>query len=237
MLGNTAKPACSIIIKNILVAMFHWATAQTLPEKLLELLNRSGASRRPWVRRESGAVVVYMAPHQLLWEGSVPLEAVRISYALTLAAATTEQCVAIHGERLLQCSQEMLAKWGPGQPLPAGAPLHEIPPLESALTAAVLRSVPEFADTYQQLELLCQRGSSAADDQYASRLESSQAEALVQAWNRHQNQLAATPQQVDRDHWVVLQQQHELRNLQRSQQVALSLLQRSTNLVSRLLHG
>ena len=217
--------------------MFRWVTAQTLPEKLLELLKRSGANRRLWEKRESGAVLIYMAPHQLLWQGRLPLEAVRISYALTLAAAKSEQCVAIHGERLLQCSQEMLARWSPGQPLPCGAPLHAVPPLEAALTAAVLRAVPEFADTYQQLELLCQRGSSPADDQYASRLESNQAEALVQAWNQHQNQLASTPLPVDRDPWTELQLQHQLRFLQQSQQLAISLLHRSTNLVSRLLHG
>ena len=217
--------------------MFRWVTAQTLPEKLLDHLKRSGGSRRPWEKRESGAVVVYMAPHQLLWEGRLPLEAVRISYALTLAAAKTEQCVAIHGERLLQCSQEMLARWVPGQPLPCGAPLHAAPPLEAALTAAVLRAVPELADTYQQLETLCQRGSSPADDQFASRLESSQAEALVQAWNQHQNQLAVTPLQVDRDPWTELQLQHQLRYLQQSHRLALSLLHRSTSVVSRLLHG
>lgn len=217
--------------------MFRWVTAQTLPEKLLELLKRSGANRRPWEKCESGAVVVYLAPHQLLWEGRLPLEAVRISYALTLAAAKTEQCVAIHGERLLQCSQEMLARWVPGQPLPCGAPLQAAPPLEAALTAAVLRAVPEFADTYQQLELLCQRGSSPADDQYASRLESSQAEALVQAWNQHLNQFAGIPLPVDRDPWTELQLQHQLRYLQQSHRLALSLLHRSTSVVSRLLHG
>ena len=217
--------------------MFRWVTAQPLPEQLLELLKRSGANRRPWDKRESGAVVVYMAPHQLLWEGRSPLEAVRISYALTLAAAKTEQCVAIHGERLLQCSQEMLAKWLPGQPLPCGASLHPAPPLQAALTASVLRAVPEFADTYQQLETLCQRGSSPADDQYASRLESSQADVLVKAWNQHQNQFAATPLQVDRDPWTELQLQHQLRYLQQSHQSALRLLHKSTNLVSRLLHG
>jgi len=217
--------------------MFRWVTAQTLPEKVLELLKRSGANRSLWEKRESGAVLIYMAPHQLLWQGRLPLEAVRISYALTLAAAKSEQCVAIHGERLLQCRHEMLARWSPGQPLPCGAPLHAAPPLEAALTAAVLRAAPEFADTYQQLELLCQRGSSPADDQYASRLESSQAEALVQAWNQHQNQLASIPLQVDRDPWTELQLQHQLRFLQQSQQLAISLLHRSTNLVSRLLHG
>ena len=217
--------------------MFRWVTAQTLPEKVLELLKRAGANRRLWEKRESGAVLIYMAPHQLLWQGRLPLEAVRISYALTLAAAKSEQCVAIHGERLLQCRHEMLARWSPGQPLPCGAPLHAAPPLEAALTAAVLRAAPEFADTYQQLELLCQRGSSPADDQYASRLESSQAEALVQAWNQHQNQLASIPLQVDRDPWTELQLQHQLRFLQQSQQLAISLLHRSTNLVSRLLHG
>jgi len=217
--------------------MFRWVTAQTLPEKLLDHLKRSGGSRLPWEKRESGAVVIYMAPHQLLWEGRLPLEAVRISYALTLAAAKSKQCVAIHGERLLQCSQEMLARWSPGQPLPCGAPLHAAPPLEAALTAAVLRAAPEFADTYQQLELLCQRGSSPADDQYASRLESSQAEALVQAWNQHQNQLASIPLQVDRDPWTELQLQHQLRFLQQSHRLALSLLHRSTSVVSRLLHG
>ena len=217
--------------------MFRWVTAQTLPEKVLELLKRSGANRSLWEKRESGAVLIYMAPHQLLWQGRLPLEAVRISYALTLAAAKSEQCVVIHGERLLQCRHEMLARWSPGQPLPCGAPLHAAPPLEAALTAAVLRAAPEFADTYQQLELLCQRGSSPADDQYASRLESSQAEALVQAWNQHQNQLASIPLQVDRDPWTELQLQHQLRFLQQSQQLAISLLHRSTNLVSRLLHG
>ena len=217
--------------------MFRWATAQTLPEKLLELLKRAGANRRPWAKRESGAVVIYMAPHQLLWEGRLPLEAVRISYALTLAAAKAEQCVAVHGERLLQCGQEMLAEWGPGQPLPCYAPLHDLPPLEAVLTAAVLRAVPEFADTYQQLELLSQRGSSPADDQYTSRLESNQAEALVQAWNQHQKQLAAIPLQGDHDPWTELQQQHQLRYLQQSHQLARRLLHRSTNLVSRLLHG
>ena len=217
--------------------MFRWVTAQTLPEKVLELLKRSGANRSLWEKRESGAVLIYMAPHQLLWQGRLPLEAVRISYALTLAAAKSEQCVAIHGERLLQCRHEMLARWSPGQPLPCGAPLHAAPPLEAALTAAVLRAAPEFADTYQQLELLCQRGSSPADDQYASRLESSQAEALVQAWNQHLNQLASIPLQVDRDPWTELQLQHQLRFLQQSQQLAISLLHRSTNLVSRLLHG
>ena len=53
--------------------MFRWFTAQTLPEKLLEHLKRSDASRLPWEKRESGAVVIYMAPHQLLWEGRLPL--------------------------------------------------------------------------------------------------------------------------------------------------------------------
>ena len=206
--------------------MFRWASVQLLPPALIDQLGRAGGLRSPWWEREAGAVLVYVAPHQLLGEGRLPLEAIRISYQLTLTAVQAAQGLAIHGERLLHCSPASLAQWVPGQPLPSCDPLALAPALEAALTAAILRSAPELAADYIQLEQLCERGDSPADLDYLRRLETPQAEALTLAWNQQQALLAGQDLQHE--------QLHQLRQMN---QQAEALMRRSIRLVSRLLYG
>lgn len=224
--------------------MFRWTTAQPLPPPLLEHLERCGAFRVNWHQREPGVVLFYLAPHQLLQEARLPLEAIERSATLTLEAARDEGLLAIHGERLLQCDPQELAQWVPGEPLPCSGALAPPAPLEAAVTVAILRCAPDLGTSYEQLERLA--GQDGGID-YARRLEVGDGAALVLAWNDLQQQLSKRTQQAERARWADLREERgriaseqawleeQLQQVEMGQRTAGELLQRCFAIITRLL--
>jgi hypothetical protein len=227
--------------------MFRWTTAHPLPPPLLERLERCGAFRVDWHEREPGVVLIYLAPHQLLEEARLPLAAIQRSAALTLEAARDEGLTAIHGERLLQCDPQELARWVPGELLPCSGALVPPAPLEAAVAAAILRCAPDLATSYEQLELLAGQAGGVTDVDYVKRLETGDGSALVLAWNDLQQQLNEHTQQAERARWADLREEcgriaaeharleEQLHQVEMGQRSAGDLLRRCFTLISRLL--
>ena len=227
--------------------MFRWTTAQPLPAPLLLHLDQCGGFRVDWEQRQPGVVLIYLAPHQLLSQARLPLEALELSTTLSLRAAQAEALITIHGERLLQCDPQAMAQWVPGQTLPCNSSLAPPAPLEAAIAAAVLRHRPNLAASYEQLEALAERGGGAADLNYSQRLDAVQAEGLVVAWNNLQTQRAPQSRQAERMHWGDLESERQqiaaeqtrlrqqLDQRKQGQQLAADLLQRCQNTIARLL--
>jgi len=169
--------------------MFRWASAQPLPPRLEELLERSQAVRRNWFARAPADALVFLPPHQLLACGRLPLAGLLTSYRMLLEAAESARqqganaCL-LNGDRLLALSAEELASWIPGSPLPRPCPLPPAPPLEAALTTALLAAEPDLEALYLRLEALAERGGADPEEGYASRLGNCDAEAVVASWNR-----------------------------------------------------
>jgi len=189
-------------------------------------------------------VLLYLAPHQLLQEARLPLEAIERSATLTLEAARDEGLLAIHGERLLQCDPQELAQWVPGEPLPCSDALAPPAPLQAAVTGAILRCAPDLGTSYEQLERLA--GQDGGID-YARRLEVGDGAALVLAWNDLQQQLSKCTQQAERARWADLREERgriaaeqarleeQLQHVEMGQRTAGELLQRCFAIITRLL--
>lgn len=169
--------------------MFRWASAQPLPARLEELLERAQAVRRDWFAREPGDVLLFLTPHQVLTSGRLPLEGILASYRMLLAAAESARqqnapaCL-LNGDRLLALSAEELAGWSTPAPLPRACPPQPPPLLEAALAAALLAAEPELEALYLELDRQAERGGAEAEQSYATRLGQSDAAALVDSWNR-----------------------------------------------------
>lgn len=169
--------------------MFRWASAQPLPTRLEELLERAQAVRRDWFERAPGDVLVFLPPHQVLACGRLPLAGLLSSYRMVLEAADSARqhngnaCL-LNGDRLLALSADELAHWRAGEILPRACPPPPPPPLEAALTAAVLDAEPELETLYHQLDGRAERGGAEPEQAYASRLRRSDAAAVVDSWNR-----------------------------------------------------
>lgn len=227
--------------------MFRWTTTQPLPPALLKHLERCGGYRVDWEQRDPSVVLIYLAPHQLLNQARLPLLAIEMSMTLSLHAAQESTAVAVHGERLLQCGLEALAQWVPGLPLPCNGNLAPPAPLEAAISAAILRSRPDLAASYTQLEVLAERGDSAIDLNYSKRLDAVDAETMVLAWNDLQTQRVEQSRQAERMHWGDLESERQqiaaeqtrlrqqLDQRTQGQQLAADLLQRCQNTIARLL--
>lgn len=162
--------------------MFRWASAQPLPQRLEQLLERAGALRCDWFARESGDVLVFLPPHLLLASGRLPLAGIEASYRLLLEASET--AVLVNGERLLNLDAADLASWRPGEPLPKACSLGEPAPLEAALTAALLEAEPLLEAAYLDLDARSERGGSPAELDYRGRLRCDDAAGLVAHWNQ-----------------------------------------------------
>ena len=146
--------------------MFRWASAQPLPPRLDELLERAGALRADWVERNGSDVLVFLPPHLVLSTGRLPLAGIQASYRLLLEANAT--AVLLNGERLLNLSAADLAAWQPGDPLPRACPVNPPAPLEAALTLALLAADPGLEASYHNLDARAERGGAPADDDYAA---------------------------------------------------------------------
>ena len=162
--------------------MFRWASAQPLPPRLVELLERAGALRTNWFERNASDVLVFLPPHLVLASGRLPLSGIQTSFRLLLEANSTG--VLLNGERLLNLSAAELAAWQPGDPLPKACTLAEPAPLEAALTAALLEAEPPMAAAYQDLDARSERGGAPAELDYRARLRCSDAPGLVAHWNQ-----------------------------------------------------
>ena len=162
--------------------MFRWASAQPLPPRLVELLERAGALRTNWFERNASDVLVFLPPHLVLASGRLPLSGIQTSFRLLLEANSTG--VLLNGERLLNLSAAELAAWQPGDPLPKACTLAEPAPLEAALTAALLEAEPPMAAAYQDLDARSERGGAPAEHDYRDRLRCSDAPGLVAHWNQ-----------------------------------------------------
>ena len=162
--------------------MFRWASAQPLPPRLVELLERAGALRTNWFERNASDVLVFLPPHLVLASGRLPLSGIQTSFRLLLEANSTG--VLLNGERLLNLSAAELAAWQPGDPLPKACTLAEPAPLEAALTAALLEAEPPMAAAYQDLDARSERGGAPAELDYRDRLRCSDAPGLVAHWNQ-----------------------------------------------------
>ena len=162
--------------------MFRWASAQPLPQRLEQLLERAGALRCDWVGRNANEVLVFLPPHLLLSCGRLPLAGIEASYRLLLEAAGT--AMLLNGERLLNLDAAELASWKPGEPLPKACSLGEPAPLEAALTAALLEAEPPLEAAYLDLDARSERGGAPAEHDYQARLRCSDAPGLVAHWNQ-----------------------------------------------------
>ena len=162
--------------------MFRWASAQPLPQRLEQLLERAGALRCDWAEKSSDEVLVFLPPHLLLSCGRLPLAGIEASYRLLLEAAGT--AVLLNGERLLNLDAAELSSWKPGEPLPKACTLAEPAPLEAALTASLLEAEPPLATAYQDLDARSERGGAPAEHDYRGRLRCSDAPGLVAHWNQ-----------------------------------------------------
>lgn len=162
--------------------MFRWASAQPLPPRLVELLERAGTLRTDWFERNASDVLVFLPPHLVLATGRLPLAGIQTSFRLLLEANPTG--VLLNGERLLNLSAAELAAWQPGDPLPRSCPVHPPAPLEAALTSALLAADPGLETSYRDLDARAERGGAPADDDYGARLHCSDAPGLVAHWNQ-----------------------------------------------------
>jgi hypothetical protein len=162
--------------------MFRWASAQPLPPRLAELMERAGALRVDWFERSPSDVLVFLPPHLVLSSGRLPLAGIQTSYRLLLEANATG--VLLNGERLLNLSAADLAAWQPGEPLPRACPVNPPAPLEAALTLALLAADPGLAAAYRDLDARAERGGAPADDDYGARLRCNDAPGLVDHWNQ-----------------------------------------------------
>jgi hypothetical protein len=162
--------------------MFRWASAQPLPPRLAELLERAGALRADWLERSPSDVLVFLPPHLVLASGRLPLAGIQTSFRLLLEATTTG--VLLNGDRLLNLSAAELAAWQPGDPLPHACPVHPPAPLDAALASALLAADPGLAAAYHKLDARAERGGAPADDDYGARLHCNDAAGLVDHWNQ-----------------------------------------------------
>lgn len=232
--------------------MFRWASAQPLPARLDELLERAQAVRRDWFAREPADVLLFLPPHQVLACGQLPLEGLLASYRMLLEAAeharlhNSAACV-LNGDRLLALSADELAGWCAGSPLPrACAPQPPAPPV-AAITAALLAAEPELETLYLQLDRQAERGGAEPEQAYASRLGQSDAAALVDSWNRQLErrqaetdlelvrlQLLEVEQECERQFLSSREAGRKLSCQRRMQQQALAQLQQYSGLLQRL---
>ncbi len=232
--------------------MFRWASAQPLPARLDELLERAQAVRRDWFAREPADVLLFLPPHQVLACGQLPLEGLLASYRMLLEAAeharqhNSAACL-LNGDRLLALSAEELAGWCAGSPLPrACAPQPPAPPV-AAITAALLAAEPELETLYLQLDRQAERGGAEPEQAYASRLGQSDAAALVDSWNRQLErrqaetdlelvrlQLLEVEQECERQFLSSREAGRKLSCQRRMQQQALAQLQQYGGLLQRL---
>ena len=162
--------------------MFRWASAQPLPPRLDDLLERAGALRADWVERNGSDVLVFLPPHLVLSTGRLPLAGIQTSYRLLAEASGTG--VLLNGERLLNLSATDLAAWQPGEPLPRACPVNPPAPLDAALTSALLAADPGLEASYRDLDARAERGGAPADDDYGARLHCNDAPGLVDHWNQ-----------------------------------------------------
>lgn len=179
--------------------MFRWASAQPLPPRLEELLERAQAVRCHWCERDGQEVLVFLPPHMLLATGRLPLAGVLSSYRMLKQAADTARqqgqgvCL-LNGERLLGLSADDLASWRAGSALPRACPLPPPPALEAAISKALLQVKPELDSLYRHLDEQSERGGAEADHVYISRLSITDAASLVDCWNR---QLERSQAEID----------------------------------------
>jgi len=195
--------------------MFRWASAQPLPLRLEELLDRAQAARRDWFAREPGDVLVFVPPHQVLASGRLQLEGFLASYRMLLAAAESARqqnspaCL-LNGDRLLSLSADELASWSPGSPLPRPCSPQPPSPREAAFTVALLAGAPELETLYLALDALAERGGTEAEQAYVSRLGQSDAAALVDSWNRQlERRQAETDLELVRQQLLEVEQECE----------------------------
>lgn len=232
--------------------MFRWASAQPLPQRLEELLQRAGAERRLWHERQPRDVLIALAPHWLLQSGRLPLEGLEASYRLlqdALQRPGDEPAVLINGERLLSFSAADLAAWPSDQPLPRPAALAPLPPLETALTLALVQLHPALAEIYEALDQRSERGGAAAEQNYRQRLQQLDAAALVEQWNQQLQrdqaeidlelvrlQLLDVEQECERQFLSAREEAARLRREQRRGQLLAEQLQRANGLQQQLLN-
>ncbi len=233
--------------------MFRWSSAQPLPLRLEELLERAGATRAEWSSRAAEDVLLFLPPHQLLACGRLPYGGLISSYQMIEACLDDHPPAAgrptlVNGERLLNLTAAELGSWRGDAPLPRACPLPTPPPLEAAVAAALLRAEPTLEASYQRLDGQSERGGAPADLQYASRLQSSDGSALVQNWNqqleRHraeldlelvQQQLLDLEQECERQFLACRAVNSKLSWLRMVNQQSQQQLRRATDLLKRLL--
>lgn len=226
--------------------MFRWASAQPLPQRLAELMDRCGALRSDWFERNPSDVLVFLPPHLLLSGGKLPFPGIQTSFRLLQEAGGTG--VLLNGERLLNLSAAELAAWQPGNPLPRPCSLHPVPPVEAALTSALLAVDPNLTAAYHDLDARAERGGAPADGDYAARLECRDASELVHHWNQQLErrqaevdlelmrlQLLEVEQECERQFLACQEADRSLRKQRRLIQEARKLLKGYRDLILQLL--
>jgi hypothetical protein len=226
--------------------MFRWASAQPLPPRLAELMDRAGALHADWFERSPSDVLVFLPPHLVLSTGRLPLAGIQTSYRLLLEDNATG--VLLNGERLLNLSAAELAAWQPGEPLPRACPVNPPAPLDAALTSALLAADPGLAAAYCDLDARAERGGAPADDDYGARLHCNDAPCLVAHWNQQLErrqaeedlellrlQLLEVEQECERQFLACREADHTLRRQRRFSQQAGDQLQRYGALMQQLL--
>lgn len=169
--------------------MFGWVSAQPLPPRLEELLERCAAVGRGWQERHPDDALIFLPPDQVVASGRLPLDGILTSYRMLLraseqAARDGGRAVLVNGDRLLGLSAEDLVGWRTDLPLPRACTPQTPAPLHAALAATLLRAAPELLELYLALEERSERGGADADGHYHQRLEAADPHTLVQAWNR-----------------------------------------------------
>jgi len=169
--------------------MFGWVATQPLPQRLEELLARSGAVGRDWPERQPADALIFLPPDQVLSCGRLPHVGILTSYRMLLEASEAlarqgMRAVLVNGDRLLGLSAEELVGWRTELPLPRPCTPQTPAPLEAALTAALLAAAPDLLDLYQALDERSERGGAEADGRYPQRLSTADPEMLVHTWNR-----------------------------------------------------